>query len=134
NRAKETANRAKCASNLRQLGQAVVVYAGDNKGQYPRVRQLPGEIPCFFTGFLRDSAFGPTGEPTPNDVTAALFLLVRSKLMTLESFVCPSSTQNVDDLQGYSPLRCSNFSDSRPFGWSLSYSFANPYSNDGRLA
>jgi prepilin-type N-terminal cleavage/methylation domain-containing protein len=134
NKARETANRVKCSSNLRQLSQAIVMYAGDNKGQYPRVRHFPGVIPSFFTGFLRDSGFGPTGEPTPNDVTAALFLLVRSKQITLNAFICPSSTQKVDDLQGYLPLQCSNFSDTLPYGWSLSYSYANPYSGTDGLS
>src|SRR5689334_10111279 len=36
NRARETANRVKCASNLRQIGQAVLMYANENKGAYPR--------------------------------------------------------------------------------------------------
>jgi len=128
NKAREAANRTKCASNLRQLGQAVTMYSGDNKGQYPRVRHVQGGIPCFFTGFLRDSGFGPLGDPNYNDVTAALFLLIRHRLMTLNAFICPSSTQKPDDLQGYPVLRVSNFSDTLPYGWSLSYSYANPYS------
>ena len=36
NRARETANRVKCSSNLRQCGQAMILYANDNKGSYPR--------------------------------------------------------------------------------------------------
>src|ERR1700722_218760 len=36
NRARETANRVKCASNLRQIGQAILLYSNDNKGPYPR--------------------------------------------------------------------------------------------------
>src|SRR5216683_366331 len=36
NRARETANRVKCASNLRQIGQAILLYANENKGAYPR--------------------------------------------------------------------------------------------------
>src|SRR4051794_12081081 len=36
NRARETANRVKCSSNLRQLGQAILLYSNDNKGAYPR--------------------------------------------------------------------------------------------------
>ena len=36
NRARETANRVKCASNLRQIGQALLLYSNDNKGTYPR--------------------------------------------------------------------------------------------------
>ncbi len=35
NRARETANRVKCASNLRQIGQAILLYSNDNRGKYP---------------------------------------------------------------------------------------------------
>jgi prepilin-type N-terminal cleavage/methylation domain-containing protein/prepilin-type processing-associated H-X9-DG protein len=33
NKAREAANRAACLSNLRQIGQALQIYSGDNKGQ-----------------------------------------------------------------------------------------------------
>src|ERR1700733_1342194 len=36
NRARETANRVKCASNLRQIGEAILLYSNENKGPYPR--------------------------------------------------------------------------------------------------
>jgi prepilin-type processing-associated H-X9-DG protein len=35
NRARETANRVKCGSNLRQIGQGILLYANENKGNYP---------------------------------------------------------------------------------------------------
>jgi prepilin-type processing-associated H-X9-DG protein len=35
NRARETANRVKCASNLRQIGQACLLYSNENRGKYP---------------------------------------------------------------------------------------------------
>jgi prepilin-type processing-associated H-X9-DG protein len=35
NRARETANRVKCASNERQIGQAILLYSNENKGAYP---------------------------------------------------------------------------------------------------
>jgi prepilin-type processing-associated H-X9-DG protein len=35
NRARETANRVKCASNMRQIGQALLLYGNDNRGVYP---------------------------------------------------------------------------------------------------
>src|SRR5262245_59464665 len=37
NRARETANRVKCAANLKSIGQALMLYAGENRGAYPRV-------------------------------------------------------------------------------------------------
>lgn len=36
NRARETANRVKCASNMRQIGQAILLYSNENRGQYPK--------------------------------------------------------------------------------------------------
>src|SRR2546429_458315 len=35
NRARETANRVKCASNERQIGQGFLLYANEHKGNYP---------------------------------------------------------------------------------------------------
>src|SRR5829696_5026475 len=35
NRARETANRVKCASNMRQIGQAILLHSLDNQGKYP---------------------------------------------------------------------------------------------------
>jgi prepilin-type processing-associated H-X9-DG protein len=35
NRARETANRVKCASNERQIGLAILLYSNENKGKYP---------------------------------------------------------------------------------------------------
>jgi len=35
NRARETANRVKCASNMRQIGTALMIYGSANGGQYP---------------------------------------------------------------------------------------------------
>jgi len=35
NRARETANRVKCAANMRAIGQAILLYSNENKGKYP---------------------------------------------------------------------------------------------------
>ena len=40
NRARETANRVKCASNLRQIGQAMLIYANESGGVYPPTPDL----------------------------------------------------------------------------------------------
>src|SRR6187399_536737 len=35
NRAREAANKTACLSNLRQLGQAAIIYCNENKGRFP---------------------------------------------------------------------------------------------------
>src|SRR3954471_5954414 len=36
NRARETANRVKCGSNLKQIGQALLLYSNENRNAFPR--------------------------------------------------------------------------------------------------
>lgn len=35
NRARETANRVKCAANMRQIGMGILLYSNENRGKYP---------------------------------------------------------------------------------------------------
>src|SRR5947208_2940663 len=101
NRARETANRVKCGSNMRQIGQAILLYANENKGNYPRTVYTPDAaiITNYDTtngGAARDPFAGP---PTPvkiNDVGQAIFLLIRTQDITPEVFVCPSSNDEKD--------------------------------------
>ncbi len=132
NAARERANRVKCSSNLRQIGIAMRIYACDNKGQYPRTNYDRGGSLTFFTGFYESDPF--LGSMSPNDVTGATFLLIRGKLLNFKILLCPSSTQQEENLQGRRLDQCSNFSITPPFGWMLSYSFANPYPEDGRFS
>ena len=44
-RARESANRAKCLSNLRQLAFAFTAYLNDNKGRFPRPAQNDNALP-----------------------------------------------------------------------------------------
>jgi len=127
--ARERAYRIKCLGNLRQIYQAEQIYAVDNKGQYPRVRYSPGNTAFFFMMFPEPQPFALNAQH--NDVTAGIYLLVRAKLLTLEVFLCPSSTQKLDDEDPRSILAHSNFSDRKPYGWSLSYSFAMQYQGNG---
>src|SRR5438477_12587646 len=84
NRARETANRVKCASNLRQIGQAILLYANENKGAYPRtITSIAATVsPTWETGtpgfsgpFLNGSSL------LHNDVSAAFFLLMRTQTL-----------------------------------------------------
>jgi prepilin-type N-terminal cleavage/methylation domain-containing protein len=125
NMARERANRVKCANNLRQIDTAMQMYANDNKGQYPRTRYYDGQGMSGFTAAAARDPFTATAMDL-NDVSGAMFLLVRGGL-NVKVFICPSSTQEPDDLGGTVALMRSNFSSYPPLGWSLSYSIACPY-------
>ena len=129
--AKERANRIKCASNLRQVGQGLFVYYGDNKNKYPRVRYVPKgpDNNYAFAHSLFEGASGknPFVDVPPHDVTAGYFLLIRYRLLNAGVFVCPSTDHRVDSLGNGQPVsHRSNFEDYRMCN-TLSYSFINPY-------
>jgi prepilin-type N-terminal cleavage/methylation domain-containing protein len=128
NAAKERANRVKCSSNLRQIGQGLLLYANDNKGIYPRCPANTAGTYTNFTAGGTSTATDPfgTGGPALNDVTAAMFLLVRNADINPEVFVCPSSNQEKDTLNNKPANQRCNFYNAN----NLSYSFANPYPND----
>jgi prepilin-type N-terminal cleavage/methylation domain-containing protein/prepilin-type processing-associated H-X9-DG protein len=131
NRARETANRVKCASNLRQIGQAILLYSNENRGAYPRTRYSAsatitptwGSYPSGSDPFL-----GTPGSQAPwyNDVSAALFLLLRTQEITAEVFICPSSNAEKWDFGGGSQTAL-NWTNWNNVSRNLSYSYQNPY-------
>ena len=132
NRARETANRVKCGSNMRQIGQAILLYANENKGNYPRTRYIPGTgITTQVTGTYDTVNNANPRDPfidsqTDNDVIKAIFLLIRTQDITPEVFVCPSSNDEKDTygtVAGISALSKLSFTAKK----NLSYSLANPY-------
>jgi prepilin-type N-terminal cleavage/methylation domain-containing protein/prepilin-type processing-associated H-X9-DG protein len=136
NRARETANRVKCGSNLRQIGQAILMYSNENKGSYPRTRYVPGTSPgpgqqptASYDGTAGGAPADPFVAPpvlTDNDVAKAIFLLIRTQDITSEVFTCPSSNADRDTYgtaAGASALNKVSFSKKE----NLSYSFSNPY-------
>jgi competence protein ComGC len=135
--AREQANRVRCMSNLRAIGQGMFLYAADRKTQYPRVRFADGDAPNYFSGDADPDPFRDGGHPltgartNENDVTAGMFLLVRYRTLPLDLFLCPSSAQVVDRVAVNNieiPVGDrSNFSSSKPLSWSVSYCFADQY-------
>jgi len=131
NRARETANRVKCASNLRQIGQALLMYSNENKGNYPRtfytvgIAALPVSSGATWSDPFQPSTSGRVGN---NNIAASLFLLLRTQEITSEVFVCPSSNAERDSYGGgsNSALNRSNFTSIQ---LNLSYSYANPFPN-----
>src|SRR5215207_4146687 len=81
--AHHTSGRVTCASNLRQIGQAILLYSNENKGAYPRTRSAGGMVvtPTWGTGVTASNPFAEDG-PAPNDVSACMFLLLRTQDIT----------------------------------------------------
>jgi prepilin-type N-terminal cleavage/methylation domain-containing protein/prepilin-type processing-associated H-X9-DG protein len=145
NRARETANRVKCASNLRQLGQAIQLYANENKGAYPRTlyNSILSSATTGFSvgsyGYAMSDPFGIAGATSVatttdtayvgvNNIPASLFLLCRTQDISPEVFTCPSSNATKDDFGGgaNTAQNRGNFSS---MANNLSYSYANPFAS-----
>ena len=138
NRARETANRIKCASNLRQIGQAIQLYANENKGAYPRTGWTPSTAVAatYGTGATYSDPFVTGTSVKPGDVTAGLFLLLRTQDITSEVFTCPSSNAEKWDFGGgvNNALNWSNWNDTTGITKNLSYSYQDPYPNNNAVA
>src|SRR5438309_6377707 len=139
-RARETANRVKCGSNLRQLGQAMMLYANENNGNYPR---------CYYdsatatpvtdaTGNNESQPFRTNSNVKTNNIGAAIFLLLRTQDITAAVYVCPSSNAEPDGYTTGNPKGNvqfqSNFTgaagsgaDKTTINRNCSYSFQNMY-------
>src|SRR5688572_29209138 len=73
--AREGSGRIKCAGNLREIGQAMTIYANSNKGVFARTifDETANPVPIEYTGTTAPNPFG-AGGPMANDVTAPVFL------------------------------------------------------------
>ena len=118
--ARERANRIKCASNLRQIGIALRIYAHDNKGHFPRTPYKPRDG---VTAWLGVSWVYPG---LYNDVTGPLCLLIRYRLLTRKVFLCPSGSYPVRTVHDYDN-EPTNFDWGLPRISILQYSWAIPY-------
>ena len=141
NRARETANRVKCASNLRQIGQAILLYSNENKGAFPRTPWDNTTTTCTWGTPYNTTPAATASDPytgaaasreANNDVTASLFMLLRTQDITSEVFTCPSSNAEKDTYGGgtNSALNRVNFSDVIK---NLSYSYQQPFPNTSAI-
>jgi prepilin-type N-terminal cleavage/methylation domain-containing protein/prepilin-type processing-associated H-X9-DG protein len=131
NRAREQANRVKCASNLRQIGQGIQMYANENKGNFPRTYFDTNSATSVANTLGKGSpnSFDPNGKNAPgatgpNSVTGSLFLLLKTQDLTSEVFICPSSQGERDTFEGKSVQDRANFTE---IPLNLTYSYISPF-------
>jgi prepilin-type processing-associated H-X9-DG protein len=132
--AREAERRVRCEKNLGAIMAALTAYAGANHGLYPAVAYDAAHTPDGYTAYTGADSPDPFAKNTtvaPNDVTAALWLLLREHLVAggPAVFICPSSGNSPDPVRTngreVDPDHRSNFTD----GTHLSYSYSSPYSS-----
>jgi prepilin-type processing-associated H-X9-DG protein len=144
---RETANRAKCASNLHQIGLAILLYQNENQQLPARaVMDTSGDPkPVWGTPYEKKTDIGPTADaddftdnkatPAANDVSASFFLLMRCEQLTPQVFICPSTKQSAWDFGGgsNSAQNWTNWNGNDGIAKHLSYSYENPFASTAAL-
>jgi len=146
-RARESVRRAACASNLREIGQAMHQYAQVNGDAYPKLQQ-PANIIGTGAGFFNTAPVvedNPQNEPNPvnpapKPVSSNLWLLCRGQLSTPPVFLCPSQSRKAGiditelmretDGKKRGAKYFSDFPTHPTAGPMISYSFQMPWSTN----
>jgi prepilin-type N-terminal cleavage/methylation domain-containing protein/prepilin-type processing-associated H-X9-DG protein len=135
NRARETANRIKCAANLKQIGLAIQLYENENKGNYPRTIYNPAPNTPVTCSTDQGNGSAVSADPftsnKANDIMYTIWLIIRTQDITTEVFICPSSNEEKDTFQGSQATAAPGATAQNKLSFSyrknLSYSFINVF-------
>lgn len=124
---RQKANQAKSANNLKQIYAGLIAYDQEN-GTYPKYTAVTNAAAVGFQGGVRGGNNSTVGSLTAssfnNNVTAALWLLVRDDKTPPEMYANPSNTDVADPLEDdATPSELWDFNAENNF----SYSFINFY-------
>jgi len=144
NRAREQANRIKCASNLRNIATHGFIYANaDTRAnqKFPRTYYNPAAaITVALTGgtAAQPKSFDAVNPTTPvgtNNVPASFFLLLKATDLTADVFLCPSATAE-KAYQGMDPQQYSNWygGGGKTYKDQNSYSYNCPFPTAGAVS
>lgn len=124
-RAREHANRIKCANNLHQIGLGIFTYSADDANQsLPRTLYDPTKKLLLSTaGYGVTDSFGHSGYVGENNVPASLFLLVKYAGVSPATFICPSAHGSAGFVNE-DPKQSSNW---KSIPDNLSYSLSTPF-------